>query len=72
MQPLLRHERESSSLLLPGQVLSVYPPFCTKEAANGVSLRPVPVAEALAFLSEFSARIHSLSEGEQIRVKVVP
>ncbi|MDO9568829.1 MAG: hypothetical protein Q7J58_05540 [Hydrogenophaga sp.] len=72
MHPLLRHERESSLPLLPGQVLSVYPPFCTKEAANGVSLRPVPVAAALGFLSEFSASIHSVSEGEQIRVKVVP
>jgi hypothetical protein len=72
MHPLLQHERESSSPLLPGQVLSVYPPFCTKEAANGVSLRPVPVAEALGFLSGFSASTRCLPEGKPIHVKVVP
>src|SRR5262249_39670927 len=37
MQPLLRFQQDGG-VLQPGQVLHVYPPFCTKEAANGVSL----------------------------------
>jgi hypothetical protein len=71
MHPLLRHQQDGGALL-PGQVLHVYPPFCTKEAANGVSLKAVPVGEALAFLADFSRQISSLAEGESFRVKVVP
>jgi hypothetical protein len=71
MQPLLRHEQESGALQ-PGQVLHVYPPFCTREAADGVSLKAVPVAEAIAFLADFAHMIGGLSEGEQFRVRVVP
>lgn len=56
MQPLLRHQQDGG-VLQPGQVLHVYPPFCTREAADGVSLRAVPVSEALAFLADFSRQI---------------
>ncbi|WP_374569517.1 hypothetical protein [Ideonella sp.] len=71
MQPLLRHQQDGGSLE-PGQVLHVYPPFCTKEAANGVSLKPVPVQEAIAFLADFSSQISSLAPGQKFSVKVVP
>jgi hypothetical protein len=69
MQPLLRYHQDGGTLQ-PGQVLHVYPPFCTKEAANGVSLRAVPVGEALAFLSDFSRQVSSLADGQAFRVKV--
>ena len=71
MQPLLLHQGNGGSLA-PGQVLHVYPPFCTKEAANGVSVKPVPIQEALAFLSDFSRQVSSLAEGETIQFNVVP
>jgi hypothetical protein len=71
MQPLLRYQREGGSLQ-PGQVLSVYPPFCTAEAANGVSLRAVPVGQAISFLAEFARSISSIGDGEKFEVKIVP
>jgi hypothetical protein len=71
IQLLLRYQ-QGGGVLLPGQVLNVYPPFCTQEAAQGVSLRAVPVGEALAFLADFSRQISSLADGESFRGKVVP
>ncbi|MBK8257843.1 MAG: hypothetical protein IPK82_34895 [Polyangiaceae bacterium] len=70
MDPLLRYQAEGASLM-PGQVLHVYPPFCTKESAKGVSLKAVPVNEALTFLADFSRRVWALGAGETFRVKVV-
>ncbi len=40
--------------LAPGQLPSVYPPFCTKEAADGVSLSAVAAEDRLAFLADFA------------------
>ena len=40
----LRSFRAGGGVLRPGQLLSVYPPFATAEAAGGVSLRPVGAA----------------------------
>lgn len=68
MQPLVRFKQDGGSLQ-PGQVLHVYPPFCTKEAANGVSLRPLPGQEAIAFLADFSRQLSSLAEGEAVTVE---
>lgn len=71
MEPLLLHKQSGGSLA-PGHVLHVYPPFCTQEAANGVSVRPVPICEAIAFLSDFSRQISALAEGQTFQFKVVP
>jgi hypothetical protein len=71
MQPLLRFQRDGNRLQ-PGQVLQAYPPFCTKEAANGVSLRAINAMDALAFLAQFSRQTSSLADGELVRVRIVP
>lgn len=71
MQPLVRHQQESGPLE-PGQVLHAYPPFSSKEAASGVSLKAVPVAEALAYLADLSRRISSMADGQIFRINVVP
>ena len=71
MQPLLRHQQDGGSLQ-PGQVLHVYPPFCTREAEEGVSLKAVAVQEALRFLAEFSRHVSGLAPGQTVTVKVVP
>ena len=49
LHPLLQFHQEDGRLE-PGQLISVYPPFCTKESADGVSLRAVPADECHAFL----------------------
>ncbi len=56
LYPLLQFQNEGGELE-PGQLLSVYPPFCTKESKNGVSLKAVPVFDRLEFLAYFSRQI---------------
>ena len=70
MEPLLQLQKEGVELE-PGQLINVYPPFCTKESKNGVSLKAIPSNEALRFLFDFSKKISSLSDGEKINVKVI-
>lgn len=70
MEPLLQLQSEGGELK-PGELIHVYPPFCTKEAENGVSLKAVPSTEALRYLADFSKQISGLGEGEQFEVKLV-
>ncbi|MDB4981320.1 MAG: hypothetical protein JWM82_2072 [Myxococcales bacterium] len=70
LQPLLQFE--ASGRLQPGQLLSVYPPFCTKESADGVSLRAIPALERLAFLSTFARQIADVQDGESVKIVTTP
>lgn len=56
LEPLLQFSSEGG-VLLPGQLLSVFPPFCTEESARGVSLRAIPAVERLDFLADFSRQL---------------
>lgn len=56
--------------LAPGRLLHAYPPFCTAEAADGVSFRDVPTDELIAFHIDFSRQIRDVPEGAQISVKL--
>jgi hypothetical protein len=69
LQPLLQHYNEGGELE-PGQLLNVYPPYCTKEAERGVSIGAISMFERLGFLAEFSKAISSLPEGAQVKVVV--
>ena len=69
LEPLLELQKEGVSLE-PGQAIGVYPPFCTEEAKQGVSLKPVAVEKALRFLSDFSKQISSAENGEKIGIQV--
>lgn len=69
LEPLLQLQNQGQALE-PGQVIHVYPPFCTEQAENGVSLKPVSIAEALTFLSRFSKQINSVGNGEEVEVRV--
>ena len=70
MHPLLQLETEGGTLR-PGQLISAYPPFCTKEAADGVSLRAVPALELNRFHADFARQLAALPEGRRFVVKVV-
>ena len=65
MHPLMQHLKTGN--LPEGYLLSVYPPFCTKEAANGVSLRPVPAQELHALHAEMAA---TFAAGDRVRFRV--
>lgn len=65
LEPLERFEHEGGHLE-PGQLLSAYPPFCTKESANGVELRAIPAADRLGFLSQLAAHVSGLGDGQRL------
>lgn len=59
LQPLVKFMIEGGKIE-NGQLLNVYPPFCTKESAEGVSLKAVPMFERISFLADFARQIKSL------------
>ncbi len=69
LQPLLRFQHEGGALR-PGELLSVYPPFCTAESASGVSLRAVPAMERIAFLAELAEQLRGVPEQGKVRIKL--
>lgn len=69
LHPLLQFQREGGALA-PGQLLNVYPPFCTAEAAAGVSLRAVAAEERLGFLARFAAHLAGRGDGDRVRLRV--
>jgi hypothetical protein len=56
--------------LLPGQLLSVYPPFVAKESAAGVSLRAIPAADRVAFLASLARQLRDVPDGGRIEFKI--
>jgi hypothetical protein len=70
LQPLLQFMSEGG-MLKPGQLLSVYPPFTTKESANGVSLKAISMFDRIGFLADFARQIADVSEGTKIEINVV-
>lgn len=70
LQPLLQFASEGGMLKL-GQMLNVYPPFITRESANGVSLKAVSMFDRIGFLADFARQIAGISEGKKIEIKVV-
>ena len=69
LQFLERFTNESGPLL-PGQLLSVYPPLCSVESSSGVSLKAVPANEHMYFLADFAAQIREVADGSKIRIVV--
>jgi len=70
MEPLLQLQNEGGKLE-PGELIHAYPPFCTTEAENGVSLKAVPATEALLYLANLSKQLSNLDEGQNFEVKLV-
>jgi hypothetical protein len=56
--------------LKPGELLSVYPPFCTKESAAGVSLKAISASDRIGFLADFAKQISQLPEGTKVEIKI--
>lgn len=56
----------------PGQLLSIYPPFCTDESRAGVSLRAITAAERIGWLAAFAAQIQDLPDGSSVQLKITP
>jgi len=56
--------------LEPGRALHAYPPFCTAEAADGVSLRDIPIDELIEFHADFARQIRDLPDGGKLTVEL--
>lgn len=69
LEPLAQF-REEGGGLMPGQLLSVYPPFCTRESEKGVTLRAIPAAERHRFLADLAAQTRDLPDGSAVRIVV--
>ena len=69
LEPLVLYENEGKKLK-PGQLLNVYPPFCTKESENGISLNAIPTLEKLRFLMSFYKQIANVSDDSSIKIKL--
>jgi hypothetical protein len=67
---LLKRFRSEGGFLEPGQLLSVYPPLCTQESADGVSLKSISTSERIRFLADFAAQIAGLPDGSKIQMVV--
>jgi len=63
--PLLRFQQEGE-ILKPGQLLGAYPPFCTKEAADGVSLASFSTDERRRFLAHLAVNLRDVPDGDKI------
>ena len=54
----------TGKILEPGQLLHAYPLFCTREAANGVTLSAVPSDQQVLALSNRAAFMEKLSKSD--------
>jgi hypothetical protein len=62
--------RQEGGVLLPGQLLSVYPPFVSTYEGDR-SIRAIPALERISWLADFSRQIANVPDGAQINIKVV-
>jgi hypothetical protein len=69
-QPLLNHV-DNGGTLQPGELLFAYPPYCTAEAASGVSLKAIPADEVIRFHAGLAAKLAGVPEGGQLKIKVI-
>ncbi|MES3035265.1 MAG: SMI1/KNR4 family protein [Gemmatimonadota bacterium] len=66
----LEQFRVDGGVLGLGQLLSVYPPFCSTESANGVSYRAIDALERRRWLASFAQQIRALPDGSTLAVVV--
>lgn len=69
LHPLLQFQAEGKHLE-PGQLLAAFPPFCTTESADGVSLAAISADERRRFLADSAAQLRDVPEGGTINFRV--
>lgn len=67
LRPLLQYQEEGGTLK-PGELLSVYPPYCTDQSANGVSIEAIPMLDRIRFLAYFAEQIADVPDGCSIEI----
>lgn len=64
--------RAEGGMLEPGQLLSVYPPYCVDCGDNRRSYRATAAADRLAFLSSLAAQLRDLPDGTVVQFDILP
>ena len=64
--------RAEGGVVQPGQLLSVYPPYCVDSADTRRSFRAIAAADRLGFLSSLAAQLRDLPEGTAVRFAIRP
>lgn len=64
--------RAEGGVLQPGQLLSVYPPYCVDNANRARSFRAIATADRLAFLSSLASQLRELPDGGAVRFNLEP
>lgn len=65
----LEEFRANGGALEPGQLLSAYPPFVTKESAAGVSYRAISTEDRIRFLADFARQVADVPDGGRIGLR---
>ena len=65
---IVKSFQDTGGALLPGELPSVYPPFCTKDSAAGVSVKAIAAQERIRFLAHFAAQIAQFDDGARIEI----
>jgi hypothetical protein len=69
LHPLVKFQHDGGRLE-SGQLLSVFPPFCSKESADGVSLNAISTEERRRFLAHLASQMRNLPEGAEFEFHV--
>ena len=69
LHPLLKFQQDGGRLE-PGQLLNVFPPFCTKQSADGVSLTAIATDERRRFLADLATQLRGLPQGSEIEFQI--
>jgi hypothetical protein len=69
LHPLLQFQRDGGNLQ-PGQLLSAYPPFCSEQSEDGVSLRAIPNLERRRFLADLARQIRDMPDGTNVKFDI--
>ena len=64
--------RAAGGVLQPGQLLSVYPPYCFDSADADRSFRAIPAPDRLGFLSSLAAQLRDLPDGASVSFAILP
>jgi hypothetical protein len=64
--------RAAGGVLQPGQLLSVYPPYCVDAADALRSFRAIAAADRLGFLSSLAAQLRALPDGTAVKFDIQP
>jgi len=68
LQPMIQFYNDGGTLM-PGQLISVYPPFCAQQSGESISLRAVPTLERIGFLAELAQQLATIPDGTRVRFK---